>query len=150
MKALTLWQPWASLISWGEKAYETRNWQTLYRGPLAIHASLNEEGGEVLLENAFYREAMRRHGAKKFGDLPFGKVLCVVDLTDVKRIHGVDGGVIFGNMLSEKEENLGDYSHGRFAWKLENVRMCRMPLTARGRQGLWNWPFMPSELRFMV
>lgn len=39
MKALTLWQPWASLIALGEKRYETRSWATSYRGLLAIHAS---------------------------------------------------------------------------------------------------------------
>lgn len=39
MKALTLWQPWASLIAIGAKTIETRGWSTSYRGPLAIHAA---------------------------------------------------------------------------------------------------------------
>lgn len=39
MKALTLWQPWASLVARGEKTIETRSWPTDYRGPLAIHAA---------------------------------------------------------------------------------------------------------------
>lgn len=39
MKALTLWQPWASLVALGAKTIETRSWSTRYRGPLAIHAS---------------------------------------------------------------------------------------------------------------
>lgn len=39
MKALTLWQPWASLIALGVKTIETRGWSTNYRGPLAIHAA---------------------------------------------------------------------------------------------------------------
>jgi hypothetical protein len=39
MKALTLWQPWASLIALGAKTIETRSWSTKYRGPLAIHAA---------------------------------------------------------------------------------------------------------------
>lgn len=38
MKALTLRQPWASLIPLGAKTIETRSWRTNYRGPLAIHA----------------------------------------------------------------------------------------------------------------
>lgn len=38
MKALTLYQPWASLIALGVKTVETRPWATKYRGPLAIHA----------------------------------------------------------------------------------------------------------------
>lgn len=39
MKALTLWQPWASLVALGVKTIETRSWSTSHRGPLAIHAS---------------------------------------------------------------------------------------------------------------
>ena len=39
MKALSLTQPWASLVVIGAKCYETRSWATNYRGPLAIHAS---------------------------------------------------------------------------------------------------------------
>lgn len=59
MRAITLWQPWASLIAIGAKTIETRSWSTAYRGPLAIHAGAtlagiaglpgdcegNEEGG---------------------------------------------------------------------------------------------------------
>ena len=39
MKAITLWQPWASLLACGAKQYETRSWATNYRGPIAIHAA---------------------------------------------------------------------------------------------------------------
>lgn len=39
MKALTLRQPWASLIAQGKKTIETRTWYTHYRGPLLIAAS---------------------------------------------------------------------------------------------------------------
>lgn len=39
MKAITLHQPWATLISLGVKSIETRSWSTSYRGPLAIHAA---------------------------------------------------------------------------------------------------------------
>lgn len=38
MKALTLTQPWASLVELGEKWIETRSWRTGHRGPIAIHA----------------------------------------------------------------------------------------------------------------
>lgn len=34
MKAIRLWQPWASLIALGHKTIETRSWPTKYRGPL--------------------------------------------------------------------------------------------------------------------
>lgn len=40
MKAITLHQPWASLVAEGVKTIETRSWSTKYRGPLVIHAGL--------------------------------------------------------------------------------------------------------------
>ncbi len=39
MKAITIWQPWASLLAYGGKQFETRSWATSYRGPIAIHAA---------------------------------------------------------------------------------------------------------------
>lgn len=39
MKAITVWQPWASLLASGRKKYETRSWATSYRSPIAIHAA---------------------------------------------------------------------------------------------------------------
>ncbi|MHB1773386.1 MAG: ASCH domain-containing protein [Acidimicrobiales bacterium] len=44
MKALSLHQPWASLIAIGVKKVETRHWTTSYRGPLAIHAAATTSG----------------------------------------------------------------------------------------------------------
>ncbi len=38
MKALTLTQPWASLMALGVKRIETRSWYTSYRGEVVIHS----------------------------------------------------------------------------------------------------------------
>lgn len=38
MKAITIKQPWATLILLKEKQFETRSWQTKYGGSIAIHA----------------------------------------------------------------------------------------------------------------
>lgn len=38
MRALTLHQPWATLVAIGAKRIETRSWHTAYRGLVAIHA----------------------------------------------------------------------------------------------------------------
>jgi hypothetical protein len=43
IRVLSLLQPWASLLVFGEKMIETRSWKTSYRGPVAIHASLSEK-----------------------------------------------------------------------------------------------------------
>ena len=142
MKALTLWQPWASLVAWGEKQYETRSWPTSYRGPLAIHASKSKDGWEVWMFNAFYHDALARAGIQHFDALPLGVVLCVVDLVDVMRTETLRG------KISQQEEQFGDHSMGRFAWKLENVRVLCEPIPCRGFQQLWDWPVKLESLEF--
>lgn len=44
MKAITIREPYASQILWGEKTIETRTWATGYRGPLLITVSLKPAG----------------------------------------------------------------------------------------------------------
>lgn len=43
MKALTIKEPWATLIIEGYKEYEFRSWKTNYRGKILIHAGLTNE-----------------------------------------------------------------------------------------------------------
>ena len=43
MKALTIKEPWATLIIEGYKEYEFRSWKTNYRGKIVIHAGLTNE-----------------------------------------------------------------------------------------------------------
>lgn len=136
MKALTIWQPWASLVAWGEKRYETRSWTTAYRGPLAIHASVRPVEVGNLGVNRFYDQAFARHGLHGLRDwdsLPRGAVLCQVDLVDVVRVEDLRG------KISTDEESFGDYSDGRFAWKFENIKLLPQPIPAIGKQGLWEW-----------
>lgn len=44
MKAISVKQPWASLIASGEKTIETRTWPTNYRGDLLIVSSKKPTG----------------------------------------------------------------------------------------------------------
>jgi len=91
MKALTLHQPWASLIALGAKTIETRSWSTTYRGPLAIHAGRRCATGNV---GAFNVEKDNPRGAEPAyllrSDalgwpyrLPLGAVVAVCTLVDV-------------------------------------------------------------------
>ncbi|TRU31740.1 MAG: ASCH domain-containing protein [Microcystis aeruginosa Ma_QC_B_20070730_S2] len=56
MKAISLWQPWASLVANGLKLYETRGWPTKYRGVLAIHAAKRPlcKQGKSLISHLMY------------------------------------------------------------------------------------------------
>src|SRR5262245_40368428 len=61
MKALTIRQPYASLIALGAKHYETRTWTTDYRGPLLIHAARSFDNlGLAYLELGGHPPAFRR------------------------------------------------------------------------------------------
>jgi len=47
MKALSIKQPWASLIANGIKDVENRTWRTKFRGRIYIHASAKAVGNDI-------------------------------------------------------------------------------------------------------
>lgn len=94
MKAITVRQPWASLIAAGVKTIETRSWSTKYRGPLAIHAGKAKpdgpwEGGEWAIAwechppHARIEAFAYRHILSDRIDLPRGAVVATCTLADV-------------------------------------------------------------------
>lgn len=132
MKAISLWQPWASLIAVGAKQYETRSWGTPYRGPLVIHASKTEQGMSSFGEYHI-RQALAGAGIRSTYALPRGVALCVVNLVDcdVMTSRLIDD-------ISEDEFAFGDWKEGRYAWKMEVVRVFDKPIPMRGMQGLFD------------
>ena len=144
MKALTLWQPWASLVAFGEKKIETRCWSTKYRGELAIHAAQKEVTilGQSRNRQEFHREMCRLTAKWEWGDgywpgVPhyqsMGCVLCIVKLVDVLPCEHVRDD------LSEQELIFGNYEDGRYAWFLEMVEKFEKPIPAKGNRRLWEW-----------
>lgn len=83
MKALTIWQPYASLIAKNVKHYETRGFRTHYRGPLLIHSGqrpmrwILRHSAEDALD-----VAIEFFGMDDLLALPVGSAICVVDLVD--------------------------------------------------------------------
>lgn len=49
VKAISLWEPWASLMRSGAKTVETRSWYTSYRGPLLICAAKRKDRDTLAL-----------------------------------------------------------------------------------------------------
>lgn len=139
MKALSLWQPWATLIAIGAKQYETRSWATAYRGPLVIHAAKSNEGLSCIRQPPF-RLALAGQHWNHINDIPRGVALCVVDLVDCIRTDKIRAS------LSEQERAFGDYSDRRYAWKLVNVRIFKAPIPMRGAQGLFDCTVPLDEL----
>lgn len=133
IKVITLTQPWATLVAIGAKQFETRSWQTSYRGKLAIHAAKGwkREDIELCLEEPF-KSALIKAGVSKIGDLPRGAIIAVCDLT---AIYPTDSKM----PPAEPERSFGDYSSGRFAWQLENVQRLTKIIPARGHLSLWDF-----------
>lgn len=154
MKAISLWQPWASLVAVGAKRIETRHWSTNHRGPLAIHAAKKwtRELREQSLERPFREvlwpgvEQPERLGYPDV--LPLGAILAVAELYHCGEIvafgelgrHRPVRGLLDPAALSAQEEAFGNYEAGRFAWGLEKVRRLAEPIPYRGAQGLFEVP----------
>lgn len=139
MKALTLTQPWASLIAWGEKRIETRHWWTPYRGPLAIHAAkaMPAWAKTCCFEEPFF-EALEAAGCGGPEDLPRGAVVATGRL--VGCVPTVPLQLPPGFVPAEFERDFGDFSPGGWAWLLADVVALPVPVPARGALGLWPLP----------
>ena len=168
MKALTLTQPWATLVAIGAKRIETRSWPTKYRGPLAIHAAKGFPKwakANVLYDWDFFgalRPELSEHyqrnnvsivpcaaGYEALRSLPLGSVIATCRLANCLPTEVIDNAAnVFSvslDPLSECERAFGDYSQGRYAWILEDIKPFPEPIPAKGALGLWEWTEYPGE-----
>lgn len=168
MKAITILQPYASLLVAGKKTYETRSWDTPYRGKIAIHAG---KGRPYERDKLFFQRAEELLGRSVDG-LPRGAIIAVADLVecyqvcgnnvyndperekrwlesrpalgkDGKPIRDADGHRIGWEELpmpDEQEQYFGHFGVGFYAWKLENITPLEEPIPIRGNQRLWEVP----------
>ncbi|WP_339193155.1 ASCH domain-containing protein [Paenibacillus sp. FSL W8-1287] len=139
MKAITIIQPWATLIALGEKQFETRSWATKHRGELAIHAGKKIDREACQTEPI--RSTLARYGLTA-DNLITGAVVAIVTLKDCLQSVDTwtDGYVLEnGSYVYPPEYEFGDFTPGRYGWLLSNVRWLPDPFPAKGQQGLWNW-----------
>lgn len=146
MKAITLWQPWASLVATGAKKIETRGWPTKYRGPLAIHAAQkwNEElesllsywefqGGLAPLVGKPLDLTGNTWAGVQAKHLPKSVIVCTCNLIDCIPTDNLTLKEI------RHEQYFGDFTPGRFGWILDNIKPLEKPIPAKGSQGFWDW-----------
>lgn len=142
MKAISLWQPYASFMALHLKWNETRGRLTHYRGELAICSARRnsfpgEFGSDVdwLVQRAgdlWLKENKLKPEAERSLFFPKGYVVCVVELIDCKPTDGLE--------VSSLEKMLGNYLPGRFAWITRNCRPLKHPVPVVGHQGFFNLP----------
>lgn len=144
MKALPLWQPYASLVAAGAKRVETRAYPPRRLGlrdgqRIAIHACKTDKAIRLALREPF-RTALRSvQGPKGPTDLPLGALLCTATIL---RSFCVTGSVI-PMAISPVELAFGDYSAGRWGWMLGDVVQLPEPIPFTGSQGTFD---VPDEL----
>lgn len=145
MKALSLTQPWATLVAIGAKKIETRNWFTGHRGLIAIHASKGfprdaREFCDGLFDPELYAEVFETLGYHEPEDLPRGAIIAVATLRTCMRTSNDVYTATWLDTLDETERAFGDYSDNRYGWFLEDVRRLEEPIPCRGALGLWTVP----------
>lgn len=129
IKAITISQPFASLIASGEKWIENRTWPIKYRGELAIHAGV---GTQYLNKNELAR-------------YPTGCVIAIAKLVACVSIGDVESAVgkkrkfvVPGTNRFWSELQRHVHTEGPWCWVLEDIQTID-PVPCRGAQGLWNW-----------
>ncbi|GAB4071685.1 hypothetical protein KHC28_00135 [Ancylobacter sonchi] len=154
MKALTIWQPWASLILHGWKPYEFRGWPApvnLRGQRIAIHA-----GARPLKVSEVADLIMRLKGPQAWttclkpealdflervklspGALPLSHVLCTVELGTPVRSWEIVGE--FGGVINDSDRD----NHCNWAWPVSKIEPLAPPVPAKGAQGFWNWAGQP-------
>lgn len=140
LRVLTLWQPWASLMAWGEKLNETRGTRWSWRGWVAIHASARACQVVDQANESYLTLALDRHQAPRPWHLPRGQILAVVRFTDCLKTEN-DGPV------TDQERAFGDYNWGRWYYPTADLSVLPRSIPWKGGQGL---RIAPLELRQQI
>ncbi|MBR1198849.1 ASCH domain-containing protein [Bradyrhizobium sp. AUGA SZCCT0158] len=136
IKAISMWQPWASLWLTPNKRHETRHWKTPHRGKLLVHAAkkLVTDLDEDLLGIL----------SATFGDqwqsrLRYGAIIGMVDLVDVIPTEKIVAGFRWTD--EQRTDNAcGNFDDGRFGWRRSTYWVFPRPIPYRGRQSMFSVP----------
>lgn len=135
LRAISLWQPWASLMAIGAKHIETRHWPTDYRGYVAIHAAQKWTADlRAICDASPFCEALFDDGHfEKPNDLPRGCIVAVGHLSGYVSTNERD-------LLPEphtSERFFGNYDRDRYMWLFPRIYKLSSPVYVRGQQGFW-------------
>lgn len=151
MRAITLHQPYATLIAVGAKKIETRDYaapqyMVRFGDTIAIHAAKQKvkASGLTTIE---YQLITKILGPTWAASMPYGAVVATAKITDVKRVNQpADAPLKYlprkpnqGAANPNPEFHFGGFAVGRWMWILEDVEPVDPPISARGYQGWWEW-----------
>lgn len=158
MKALTVWQPWASLIILGVKPFEFRHWDYRQRLPrlvgqhIAIHAAARpihpadildilqriDAGGSALKPEAMplLRRLEAAPRATLNSILPLSAVLGTAVLGKPRK----PAEIFTGPTTPGLDPGAGvRIDHSVWAWPLTDIVKYDVPVEHRGAQGFWDF-----------
>ena len=122
MKALSIKQPWASLIARGIKDVENRTWRTNFRGRIFIHAS-GQKKFEIGLTDEQTKLALPVLKQVFDFSLPFGAIIGEVHIVDCVWDHP--------SIWAEP---------GAWKWVLANPVIYEKPiLNVKGKLSFWSF-----------
>ena len=143
MKAISLWEPWASLMRTHAKKNETRSWYTSYRGPLLICASkrkMTKDEIEDLYEDQIFKNALGLQNQTVYqiaiklpSFLNYGNAVAIVNLVDCKNTEQMR----LLELVNPVEYHCGNYAPGRYAWITEPLHTIK-PFPVLGKQGFFD------------
>jgi hypothetical protein len=147
VKAITLTQPWATLMAIGEKSLETRSWRipSRYVGQrVAIHAakSMPSDAMDLCFDEPF-RQVLVAAGYPTLRSLPRGAIVATAVLAAQLRTEDVTFGqttALWRFACGRHEQAFGNYAPGRFAWVTWSLMPLETPLPCPGRQRFWEVP----------
>ena len=125
MKAITIKQPWASLIATGLKDIENRSWKTNYRGRVLIHAAASpvKEGLAALNNKQLFELMKRENWETEFENLPNGAIVGSVEIVDCVQNHPSKWA-----------------QEGFWHWVLANPVLFPEPITGvKGKLSFWEY-----------
>ncbi len=132
MKAITIKQPWASLICWGLKDIENRTWKTKQRGRVFIHAGAQ-----------WYPGFMSKIGSRVSGFFTDGQWDTFTNSHRSRLIFDGDGlplSAIIGEVeiLDCVENHPSVWAiDGQYHWVLANAIQYETPITCKGALSFW-------------
>lgn len=129
MKVISIIEPWASLIKEQVKYIETRSWKTNYRGKIYIHASLKKVSQKD--ERINYLVSLLQDKNFKYGHI-------IAEATLIDCVY-MDEEFLNKIKTNNTEYICGEYSLGRYAWILKDVKPLQTPIKAKGSLGIWNY-----------
>lgn len=144
MKAITIKQPWASLIVHGVKDIENRTWHTNFRGRVLIHSSSK---GDIAKYGCLQPEQRQKTlysplGKVYFNDLPFGAIIGSVEIVDCVVNHPSIWAEKTDNYTAGMNPKLHENITGKkviYNWVLANPVLFEKPIPAKGRLSFWEY-----------